>query len=65
MIIKLRTVSLRVYDEFTGRFTGVIVQVRVAANSRKEAKEKAINNYDWVLRGAKSFTYYNPTKEDR
>jgi hypothetical protein len=62
--MKLRTVSLRVYDEFSGKFTGVIVQVRVAANSRAEAKEKAMDDYDWVLRGAKSFTYYDPTKED-
>jgi hypothetical protein len=61
--MKLRTVSLRMYDDCTGRFTGVVVRVRVAANSRKDAKKKAINEYNWVLRGANSFTFYNPTEE--
>lgn len=62
MKTKLRGVRLKMYDEFTGKFTGVTVHVKVKARSPTNARIIAKLEYDYVLRGASSFTFDDPTK---
>lgn len=50
-------VILKVYDEFTSKFTGVEVRVTVQARHAMEARLKAKLQYEWFLKGSPSFTF--------
>lgn len=55
--MRQHVVILKVYDESTGKPTGVEVRVRVQARHVMEARMKAKSQYEWFLHGSPSFTF--------
>lgn len=52
-------VILKVYDDFTSKFTGVELRVKVDAIHAMEARLKAKMKYEYFLHGSPSFTFHD------